>query len=178
MEKLVITAPKTARKFDWLVAHRGSDVMDFAKAQGWKDVRICGSGKMITSPVEHDSGWKLTPYDGSIIPVVARQMLKKIDEAGITYRGLVIAHEPEIDTPAPIVEERGDLFNKKWLKYAGLGALAVALSPVAVVAAGVILVGGAATLALGAISYVALGDPALIIVCDDGTWIELHKWYS
>jgi hypothetical protein len=179
--KKIITSPHIQKAIEYVVAYRGSDILDFAKEQGWDDVRICGRGKMITSPVEHESGWKLFPeiMDDSIIPAAALQRVKALDDAGITYQGLIIAHEP---APAePVEEERGDLFNKKWLKYAGTVFAVVVLSPFAVAVAGLAFVAGIAYLiylVTNALEYIDLIDPTLILCCDDGTWIQIYDWYE
>ena len=39
------------------------DILEYAHAQGWDDVVVCGSGPMLTSPTEHESGWTLVPKD-------------------------------------------------------------------------------------------------------------------
>ena len=88
----------------WEVAYRGSDILDFAEQQGWEEVYVIGHGNMITSPTVLDNGWTVEPYEPgkSIIPPVARQRLNAIHDAMITYRGLLIGHEPE---PEPEVHQ-------------------------------------------------------------------------
>lgn len=173
------TIPHTKKACEWKVAYRGSDVIVFAEEQGWGDVRICGKGKMITSPIEHSSGWKLIPrtMDDSSIPPEALQRLKILEEAGYTFQGEIIAHEPQDETtPEPIEEYRGDLFNKKWLKYAGIAGASVVLGPVALVGAAVATVMGIVFYMFRAVEEVALYDPALILCCHDGVWIQLYVW--
>ena len=97
--------PQTHEEIVWTVAPEQpvSDldrVMEIGKMNDW-DFRVCGRGKMMTSPVVHESGWILVPIDqdNSIIPIDALQRLWAIQKANISIDGIFIGHEPKPDLP-------------------------------------------------------------------------------
>ena len=84
------------------------------------------------------------------------------------------------------IEERGDLFNKQWLKKAALATGAVAAAPFVVAGAAVIatallatgIVVAIGTVVLGSLGSIVAIDPAIILVLEDdnNTWVWVVDW--
>lgn len=178
-------------------------VMAIGKTNGW-DFKVCGSGKMITSPVVHESGWTLVPLDqdNTILPSMAVQRLYAIQRAGIPTDGVFIGHEPEttknvatqIDYTAPAIPtkvtgpKRKPLVTRSGLAKAGVN-VAMTTGKVGLEVAkvgGKIIIGSASvvgSVVAGVVSGVAsliLIDPTLNIVLSEPghPWVQLVVWYT
>jgi hypothetical protein len=114
----------------------------------------------------------------SDIPVWALKRVREISRAQIKIRRLVLAHEAPVEpvkipwkvasVPEPEPEPaKPGLSSQKTLVIAGAIA-GVFLIPFILP----ILFAGAAILGL------AYLDPALIVELEDGTWVEVARWYA
>lgn len=203
--------PQTKKELVWTVApeQQVSDldrVMEIGKMNDW-DFRVCGRGKMMTSPVVHESGWILVPIDqdNSIIPIDALQRLWAIQKANIRIDGIFIGHEPKPDVPieyqAPAIlpesvpsrkqVRKSDIPPKKKpqvtkndLVKAGVN-IAKGTGKVGLEAAkigGKIIIGTALVIGSVAagIGNLLLLDPTINIVLSEPgkPWVELVYWYE
>ncbi len=136
---------------------------------------------LITEPFYADEWW-YEPYEQSksVVPAEAMRRVELLRSNGIGIKGMVIAHEAPLILMAPehdrqVWRTRNALTVAVFTLLAGVAvvvAIAVA-TPVAVVAAPV------ATSALSLpmlLTTAVLVDPALVVVLEDGTWLEVCRW--
>jgi hypothetical protein len=156
-------------------------------------LRVVGQSHAPVVP-QRIGDWWLEPYgEDSKLPPRAQQRLHALLDAGICPKAVVIFHEIPQQQLAPTDMERlltrAHRFAAHDLPAAGyaLGerakAGAVASAPIighALAVGGKALLWAAGAAAVGTlmIAATALSDPCLVIVTDDGYWLEVDRWYS
>ncbi|MFC1879101.1 hypothetical protein ACFLZW_04240 [Chloroflexota bacterium] len=140
-------------------------VVALAKNNHW-GFRVLGYGDVITSPVYHNQWWFVpAEQDDSTIPGRATNRVQAILDAGHKIQGVIVAHE----APKLLQDSRQanmDILTGQHVKDA-VGVL------VRVVTTAATFFGY-----LFAFGLLALVDPALIVVLEDGTWVEVMRWYE
>jgi hypothetical protein len=121
-------------------------------------------------------GWtkeQVTDFRVNYIPDWVQRRLDVILKYNLPVREVFLMHEPEPTTITRVEKALGADHLQDWEKavmYVGLAALAV-------LGIGLIL---GVVLLVGLASACASGDPACVIVIDDGTpqgtWIEVGRW--
>jgi hypothetical protein len=96
---------------------------------------------------------------------MAQDRLEALQRSGVRFKGFVIAHEAPrlLAAPAP---EKHDFKNSK------TGAI---LPDNGEFLAGMVQ---AVAFLITLIFHAALLDPALIVILEDGTWLEVMTWYE
>jgi hypothetical protein len=153
---------------------------------GWR-FQVLGIAPFPSAPVRVGE-WLLVPadQDNSPIPARAYERVQALYRAGLRPRGFVLVHEapPILPAHASNNPQSGRLWSSEfeWVRarlsrlllgvlaavaiLPVLGALLMALAVgVAALAAGMLLFGG-----------MALVDPILVAVTEDGCWIEIDRW--
>jgi hypothetical protein len=146
---------------------------------------------MPKEPIRYGEWWIVpAEQDSSHIPDRALKRVRAIFSAGFRPQGFVVVHEAPLLLPPPDKNETG-IFQltsltpklQSALKIAGkiVGVIGIALGAItglAVIAVGALL--AAATLAVPAMMVVGLAvvDPILIVVTNDGYWVEIDRWWS
>jgi len=139
----------------------------------WHVKVVDGTG-MIDSP-EYWDGWVCEPADLSdcTIPGDALRRVDQIINKGIPFQGFILAHEAPPMLPAPQIKPK-PLIHWEEIPWDDIATgMATALGY------GVMAVGALAASAL-VLPLVAVGvilDPALLIVLDDGTRVEVASWW-
>jgi hypothetical protein len=165
--------------------------------------RVIGKGDVPSELVVID-GWRYEPLsnESKLIPLAA-QRAQMFLNAGVRPKGFMVRHELP---PTPAGPKKKGVLYKRWLIIAGVALTIVAsgigivVVLAAVVAAifhalaalistivtalvyGLAIVGGLlATIAVGLVLVMLLPglivlDPALIMVLEDGTQIEVCRW--
>jgi len=130
--------------------------------------RELDKGGVPASPL-YKNEWWFTPVDRTIIPKEAEKRIKTIELAGIKPVGFIIAHEapkllkaPE-KTKAPLPE----IQSKEILDTVGQVAVFMA-QVIGYLALGFVWILGTALMT----------DPAVIVVLEDGTWVEVVRWFE
>ena len=133
--------------------------------------------------------WMLVPVeqDTSLIPARALERVQAIYEAGLRPKGFVIAHEAPRTLANPAQDEDyadGPRIDAEKLKRIVLDDVLPRLT--AALRVGAPLVGKCVLVALqgtlwvlggiGMLATVALLDPVLIAVTEDGYWVEIDRW--
>lgn len=137
-------------------------------AQNHMMFRVVGSGEVPHEPYYKDQWWFELVESEAILPSEGVNRLDLLRRAGINIKSVVIAHEaPKIlSAPKPAVKEPQkpdtDILNS-FLPILGTVVAAVG-----------------AILGLFVMLFVRaiLIDPALIVVLEDGTWLEVMTWYE
>jgi hypothetical protein len=187
-------ARSVSRSFVERVAPRVSpqtqQLVTLGREQGW-NCAVLGQAPIPNEPVRLGD-WLIVPahQDSSPVPVRAIGRVQAIFAAGLRPKGFVVVHEAPMLLPAPVQDQPNTLRLsvlpdqfKSGLKVVGtvLGVLATFL----VAATGLVLLAVAAV-SLAVILAVpvalmvgaAVIDPILVVVTEDGYWIEIDRWWN
>lgn len=159
-------------------------------------IRILGQSDARIVPQRVGNWWLEPVQEGTPLPPRAKQRLAEFLATGVVPRAIVVFHEIP-DTPAPLsTPARLAVRAQHWAQqelpvlvdgaktqqYApvlGSWALRAArrAAPIVGIAAltGVAIVGHLA-MASTAVVAAAVVDPCLVVVTEDGTWVELDRW--
>ena len=158
------------------------------KEKEW-EVAVLGRAPMLAEPVRLGD-WLLMPVeeDASPMPTRAIERVQAIYAAGLRPQGFVVVHE------APLLLTTPEGRHAKAWQFPSLSpdaksALKAAAGTLGVVAVGIGAVTGIAALAVAALSVAAvlavpvfllagmtLIDPILVVVTEDGYWVEIDRW--
>lgn len=146
------------------VSREAREVVNFGREKHWRFHPIQASGKLATPVIIDD--WLFIPVDDdtSIIPGTALARVEAIKSAGFKTQGLILAHEAPKMLPMP----------KRQPKPKTEEAPKVNTSLIVEFITGALEVFGYVLL----FSAMAIVDPALIVVLEDGTWLEVMTWYE
>ena len=142
-----------------LISHEARKAVQVGYDNHWR-FRVVGQGEVPEKAFYQDE-WIFDPVQ---VPVVAQDRISALKRSGIHIKGFVVAHEaPRLLTaPAPkpdfkngltpdILPDTNQLFSN--------------------------LIQGLLFF-VTLILQVALLDPAVIVVLEDGTWLEVMTWYE
>lgn len=138
--------------------------------------------------------WWLEPLRSDMpLPSRARTRLEALMAAGVKPKAIVVFHEIPPTTTSqshtgrltaqfqrfanqelPVVVDRVTAAAKRHGPTVGRFALGVG----AVTVAGAALAGASALLLAGSVAAAAIADPCLVVVTEDGDWIEVDRWYD
>lgn len=118
----------------------------------------------------YQNGWKLEilkPQEESTIPSEVKTRLKLLRDGGVGFSQVLIAHElpkpiKRLEIPKEVIQAASDILPV-------LGAILGGL--VSLLGLGVMVVGRV-------LLFLIALDPVVIVVLDDGTWLEIAKWYD
>lgn len=155
---------------------------------------IIGRSRAEIVPQRVGSWWLEPVVDEAQLPSRAHQRLEAVRRSGLPIKAVVLFHELPTVNPSSngtIVRASGRV--RTWLEQelpvraAQLRARAYQLAPIVGWAARAVIgltmtvltVGAVAVMAisLGVLSAV-LTDPCLVVVTEDGCWIEIDRWVS
>ena len=143
-------------------------------------VPVVGYGDAPIDPWE-DAKWTLERtskigLESTIqLPVIMRRIMRNIEElekAGVEYDCILIAHEKERLLPFRIGEGVVDVVERV---IAPLAVATVALAVILASALALLFVAGLA-IAMSSVLYFMMGDPIVILVLKDGSWLEVGRW--
>ena len=128
--------------------------------------RAVNQGEVPSEPFYEDGWWYEILESESTIPPQGRERIEILKKAGIPIKGMVVAHEAPKLLSAPQEAEKEQPSRN----------VSRDLLPVI---RGVVEVLGIILAVIGVVFLAALRvDPALIVVLDDGTWLEIMTWYD
>jgi len=176
-----------------LLSPEARGLMTLGQERGW-DFFVLGQAPLPREQVRLGD-WMIVPVhqDTSTIPARALERVQAIYAAGLRPQGFVLVHEAPKLLSAPKQNEaqppRLPLLSPQHqsaIKWAG--------SALAMLTAGVIALSGLVLLAIAAfvllallatvilpmflLAGVALYDPILIAVTEDGYWVEVDRWLT
>ena len=156
-----------------IVSQSVMEVMTLSRENHWHVKVVDGTG-MIDSP-EYWDGWVCEPTNlsDSTIPAAALGRVNQILIKNIPIKGFILAHEAPPMLPAPQVKP------KPLIRWEEIPWDDIATGMVTALGYGVMAVGAVAVSAL-VLPLIAVGvllDPALIVVLDDGTRVEVASWW-
>jgi hypothetical protein len=134
--------------------------------------RVIGSGLVPEKPFYQGAWW----FETVLEPPAGKNILDLLNRYGVAYKGIVVAHEVSL-VEVPDVKEK----EKTDFKIAAPSIPATQISESAMnnvmtaVAAGVVAFVGLLGLLL---VELVLHDPAVIVVLEDDTWLEIANYYE
>ena len=148
------------------------EVIAIGRKNHWR-FRVIGYGEAPTETV-YQSGWSLTTLPEA--PRIAQDRLFALKAAGVGVKALIIAHELPNFVVGP--EPKSD-FNFEPI-LSGLTKIAKGVGIVALATTATVAIAAAAAIVapILLIFTAVLVDPAIIIICEDGTWVEILNYYE
>jgi hypothetical protein len=143
--------------------------------------RVVGKNGTIDKPLPKEGWWY---YPATDIPRNAQKRVDMLDKSGVSIKQVIIGHEASRLLKAP---PKPNLIPIKKAEIQKPKKDPVDLSIVAdVLATTFKLALGVATVAVGitvwimgaALSTALMLDPTVIVVLEDGTWLECMSWYE
>jgi len=162
-----------------VVTYETQRLVALGERQGWA-AHVLGQAPFPDRSVRVGE-WLVAPIhlDTSLIPSRALHRVQAIYEAGLRPKGFVIVHEaplvlsaPADATPQP--SELPSLAPELQALAASVGQVVLGLLGAAAAAGMMAVLGLPMALLLGA----AMLDPILVAVMEDGTWVEIDRWWS
>jgi len=149
------------------------EVLTLSRENHWHVKIVDGTG-MIDSP-EYWDGWVCEPVSlsDSTIPAAALGRVDQILKKNVPIKGFILAHEAPPMLPAPQVKPK-PLIRWEEIPWDDIATGMVTALGYGVMAAGAVAV---SALVLPLIAVGVLLDPALIVVLDDGTRVEVASWW-
>jgi hypothetical protein len=126
---------------------------------------------MIEEPVRLGN-WLLMPaqQDSTVIPPRAMSRIRAIFDAGLRPRGFVVVHEAPMFLKAPAAPQAEPKTLPRTISSPeGTGDFAAALGKGLSALASVIF-------PMMMLAAVAVVDPILVAVTEDGHWVEIDRW--
>lgn len=169
-----------------LITPQAKQALDVARENRMR-FRVLEKTGELNSPVRI-SNWVYAPANAAIIPADARKRIELILKSGLNPTQIIVGHElvevpqlpsPMITKPAPLTVPKININEIKIspeteqaIKQALLttGKVAIEVAKIAAVGTGVMLYGMAMAL--------ASVDPSVIVVLEDGSWLEVLSWYE
>jgi len=143
-----------------LISYEARKAVQVGYKNHWR-FRVVGQGEVPKESFYRDE-WVYEPIKA---PQVAQDRIQTLKQSGIRFKGFVIAHEAPrlLSAPAPKKQDFKNNPTKEILPdvEALFGNLINGL-----------------LFFFTLIFQVALLDPALIVVLEDGTWLEVMTWYE
>lgn len=171
-----------------LITPQAKQALDVAR-KNHKRFRVLEKTGEISSPVRIGN-WVYAPATASIIPADAKNNIDLILKSGLNPTQIIVGHElvevpqlpgPIVTKPAPLTipkikEIQITVPNIKEIKISPevekalitTGKIAIEVAKVAAVGTGLMLYGLAMAL--------ATVDPCVIVVMEDGAWVEVVSW--
>lgn len=145
----------------------------------WENLRVAapvvGYGDAPIVPWE-DEAWTLERISRSELEsTTPREVMRRIEvleRQGVEYDCILIAHEKKRLLPFQVGEGVVQVVKQV------IVPLAVVTAALAVILAGalVLLFIAGAAIAMSSVLYVLMGDPVVILVLKDGSWLEIARW--
>jgi hypothetical protein len=144
-----------------IISSEAKRAIDLAYKEHWR-FRVVGHGELPKEPSYKDQWWFIPTAD----PEHGKDRIDVLRRAGVRFKGIVVAHEAPRMLVAP--KEPDFKINPSPSIPAtnkSTGDLASGL------AMGLVLL-------ISVVFQALLLDPALIVVLEDGTWLEVTTWYE
>lgn len=138
-----------------LITNQARKSILIGRQNHWR-FKVVGSGDLPEVPTYKENWW----FEPTTTPDMGRERIEALRASGVQIKGILIAHEAPKLLPAPKAEPKPE--PKQDFK----------ISPIVSQITEFLL----AFLLL--FVQVILIDPALIVVLDDGTWLEVMTWYE
>ena len=160
------------KSFHIVRSRHATEALAIARKRGMT-MRVVGQGDVPLEPFYRDEWWYESVTQESTIPAEGLRRIKELKKAGVLTKGIVIAHEAPRLLSAPPTNPHESVRNRDFTG-AQTGEIDVQriLSVIGAVLMSVFTVFGFVL-----ITAIRL-DPALIVVLQDDTWLEILTWYE
>jgi hypothetical protein len=137
--------------------------LEMADEEHW-DFRVLGTEGMLDDPLYRDEWWFIPLDSEMIIPQRALKRVEAIQNLGIRTQGLIVAHEAPLllnEPQKPKLVIQHDELEQMIVQFANFVMEVARIFGLIV---------------LFSLSSIVMLDPALIVVLEDGTWVEVMRW--
>lgn len=142
-----------------LITYEARKAVQIGYENHWR-FRVVGTGELPKNSYYKDE-WVFVPVEA---PQIAHDRLETLKRSGIRFKGFVIAHEaPRVLTAPATIPKKPDFKNKDIVPDVGTMVRDLAM--------GLLFV-------FSVVFQAVLLDPALIVILEDGTWLEVMTWYE
>lgn len=142
-----------------IISRDAKRAVELGRKEHWR-FRVIGQGEVPMEPSYRDHWWFQVITD----PTHGKDRLEALRRAGVRFKGIVLAHEAPLLLSAP--KEPDSKINPSIPAYqSSTDGLVLGLAMGLVLLARVVF-------------QAILSDPALIVVLEDGTWLEVATWYE
>lgn len=176
------------------ISNDTNQVLTLAQEKHWR-VKVMEQEGLIAAPVFNDGWWYAPIYKpDSTIPPEALRRVDTILKSGIRPQGMIVGYEIPVEVPTqkeiewePMVETYSQPTIRRTYRPVRCPpeVMPVHITKEQVETALKVLTGLAvvtAIVTLTALSILAqalaMADPVLIMVMEDGKWIEIARWYD
>ncbi len=142
-----------------IVSYQARQAIQIGRMHHWR-FRVVGTGEVPTQPFYKEE-WVYVPVKK---PEMGQDRLQALISRGIRIKGFVIAHEAPRLLSAPASKPKN-------ANTTSVGILPETQTVIDNLVSGMLLF-------FSLVFQVVLLDPALIVVLDDGTWLEVMSWYE
>ncbi|MCL4552435.1 MAG: hypothetical protein M1305_02610 [Candidatus Marsarchaeota archaeon] len=133
--------------------------------------RVVGDEGMISRPVFRDNFWVSPLSPDCTLPSACEERIRSLMSEGVAIQGVLIAHEASHLLPGKIAPKpKREPIRIPWAAIGGVATLGVGIVGIAA-AVFVKVIAFMLTVTVG-----VLLDPAVIVVLEDGTWVEVYSW--
>ena len=144
-----------------LISPEAKRAIDLAYKEHWR-FRVVGQGEVPTTPSYKDQWWFIPTSD----PEHGKDRIEALRRAGVRFKGIVVAHE----APKMLVSPKEPDF-----KINPSPSIPASNTSASDLAGGLVM--GLALL-ISVVFQALLLDPALIVILEDDTWLEVLTWYE
>ena len=152
---------------DLTTRSQAQQLLALGDRMGWQ-TQVIGRAPMLKEAVRLQD-WMLVPAheDTTAIPARTMRRIHTLFSQGLRPQGFVVVHEApmQLTAPKPVVEEKSPM------EWEGVGKTVGVIAKVM----GVLLL-GSMLLPFGLLAGLVMLDPILVVVTEDGYWIEIDRW--
>ena len=167
MEKRLDTQLALETPGDCVTQSQAQQFLALGDRMGWQ-TQVIGQAPMLKEAVRLQD-WMLVPAHEDTTPLPPRTMrrIKTIFTQGLRPQGFVMVHEApmQLMAPKPVIVEKSPM------EWEGVGKAVGVIAKVI----GVMLL-GSMLLPFGLLAGLVMLDPILVVVTEDGYWIEIDRW--
>jgi hypothetical protein len=145
-----------------IISQQARQAILVGRQHHWR-FKVVGQGEPPSQPVYKDEWWFETVHT---IPEKGKDRLEALQRARVPFKSMIIAHEAPKLLTAP---------KEMPKKQESKSSTTPILPAVEAIAVGIVTI---LLLVFGLMFRAVLLDPALIVVLEDGTWVEVMTWYE
>lgn len=147
--------------FSQMISSDARKAILIGRQNHWR-FKVIGNGDLPQEHTYKDEWW----FEPVSVPAVAQDRLNALQASGLSFRGFLIAHEApkRLTSPKPI--------SKPNVKVTNSPDIVPTITTIAEFFA------TSFVLVFSLFFQAILLDPALIVVLEDGTWLEVMTWYE
>jgi len=143
-----------------LISYQASQAIQVGRKNHWR-FRVVGQGDIPPKPFYRDQ-WVFEPQ--TTIPDIGQDRINALRASGMRFKGFLVAHEAPSVLSSPKVAQNANQAKQQVTEILPERTIGFIAELVVIF--------------LQMFFYAILLDPALIVVLEDETWLEVMTWYE